>query len=87
MPTKIKNLKKEKRKIILDIIFENIIPTTSSNMFWSLDMLTAETRRHNIDDGLRINKYDIKRIVISLSKTNDKVDMHLINSNIYFTFS
>lgn len=78
---------KEKRKIILDIIFENIIPNTAPNVFWNLHMLTAEVRRHNLDNRIRINTFDIKKIIENLEKTNDKVDIHLINNEIYITFS
>lgn len=87
MPVNRKQLVKEKKKIILDIIFENIMPHSTPDLFWNIDMLTAEVRRHNIDEKIRVNKYDIKKIIKSLSNSNDKVNLHLINNNIFVTFS
>jgi len=86
MPVKTEQLMKEKRKIILDIIFENIIPTSPSKLYWDINMLTAEVRKHNIDDRIHITRYDIKRIVNSISK-NKKVNLHMINNNLFISFS
>jgi len=87
LPIKKANLiKKEKKNIILDILFENIIPNTDSQMFWGLDMLTAEIRKHNVDVQLHINKLDVKRIVGNLSKKRKDITLHMVNNNIYFKF-
>ncbi len=86
MPVKAKNLVKEKRKIMLDIIFENIIPYTTPETFWNVDMLTAEIRRHNIDEKIRVNKFDVKKIIKSLTN-NDQVTLHIVNNNLFVTFS
>lgn len=87
MPVNNKLLHREKKKIILDIIFEDIIPNTNEKMFWSVDMLTAEVRRYNIDDKIRISRLDLKQVIKKLDKTNDKVKMHLINNDMFITFS
>lgn len=86
MPVRNKNLVKEKRKIIIDIIFENIIPQSTPNIFWNVEMLTAEIRRHNIDEKIRVNKFDVKKIIKSLA-SNDQVNLHIINNNLFITFS
>jgi len=86
MPVRTKQLVKEKRKIILDILFEDIIPDSSPKMYWSMEMLTAQVRRHNIDEKIRITKYDIKRVINSVSN-NNKINLHIINNNLYATFS
>lgn len=86
MPVKRKNLVKEKRRIILDIIFENIIPQSTPSIFWNVEMLTAEIRRHNIDEKIRVNRFDVKKIIKSLAN-NDQIHLHIINNNLFVTFS
>ncbi len=86
MPTRKNNLVKQKNSIILDIIFDNIIPNTNPNTFWGLDMLTAEIRKNNIDVQIRINKFDVKKIMSKLSKQRKDVTLHLVNNDLYFKF-
>jgi len=86
MPTKRSNLVKQKKNIIHDIIFENIIPNTNSETFWELSMLTQEIRKHNIDMQIRINKYDVKKVMNKLTTKRKDISLHLINNNLYFKF-
>ncbi len=86
MPTKRSNLVKQKKNIIHDIIFENIIPNTNPETFWALDMLTSEIRRHNIDTQIRINKYDVKKVMNKLTTKRKDITLHIINNNLYFKF-
>lgn len=89
MPIKSNQLKKERKKIITDIIFENIIPSINFNndLYWSIDSLTAEIRKHNIDKNMRINRYEVKKVIQKLSKTNEKITIKLINGDIFIRFN
>ncbi len=86
MPTKVNSLKKDKRRIILDILFENVIPI-SGDKYWGMDMLLAEIRKHNIDTTLKIGMFDVKNILTSLAKKRKDIDLHMINNTLYFKFT
>lgn len=79
-------IKKEKKNIITDIIFDDIIPNSNPETYWGLDMLTAEIRKYNIDEQLHINKIDVKRTLSILAKKRKDIELHLINNNLYFRF-
>lgn len=86
MPIKIENLIKEKKRIIHDILFENIMPN-AGDIYWGLDMLLAEIRKNNIDEHLHINKFEIKKMISDLANKRKDITMYIINNNLYFKFN
>ncbi len=87
MPVTINELKKEKKRIILDIIFDNVLPV-AGNIYWGLDMLTSAIRNNNIDKSMHISKFEVKRIMSKLAeRITNTITIHIIDNIIYFKFN
>ncbi len=85
MPSRIDKLKKEKKAIIHDIIFNNIIPNVDDS-YWELSMIVAEIRKHNIDKKMTITNMEVSRILTKLINKKH-VSTSLINSVLYYKFN
>lgn len=86
MPIKTKHVHKDKNIIIHDIIFDNIIPNTHSEIYWTTQALTIEIRKHNLDKNFHINRIQVGRIVGKLARNNKQIVTKIIGGVLYFQF-
>ncbi len=88
MPTKTNNLIKDKNLVIYNILVQNVIPIASTQLFvfWNIDMLTVEVKRHNTDINMRITKSNVLTQMKQLVNEG-YVILHMINGDMFFTFA